>query len=203
MIVKETGQIIEGDKIHHLTKRHIDWNLFDKRKCIDCYSNIVAKDSTSIKQRDDIIIVRCDLDYKDYRAVRCKKCIPKLNSNSFEYNMKKYGLTENEAKELIYSRNKSPFYKSNHDNYESYRKFQAHDDFSEERKEHIQRKQNKGRARWQKKFIEENGYDAFRNLKDSSSKKHFKELYGDEWLYYYDEKCEKNKKKNSSGNFRR
>lgn len=71
----------------------------------------------------------------------------KFNPNSVIFVSKTRNISENEALKFIKARNKSPFYKENHLDYESYRKFQA---FllkgSEEEKAEMIRKQNFSRS---------------------------------------------------------
>ena len=79
-----------------------------------------------------------------------------MNPNSIEYNVIKFGLSKEEALNLIHERNKSPFYKINHKSEDEYRKFQSHHLFSEERKKEIQLKQNEGRKKWSGRKKREN-----------------------------------------------
>lgn len=175
-IVKETGQVIEKRGKTFRTK--IDYDLFPERKCSYCSKNILDEKTASIIEKDFVITVRCKLDYKEYLSVVCWECRPphSMNPNSIKYNMIKFGLNENEAISLIHSRNKSPFYASNHDSFEEYRKFQSHDNFSEERKQEIQIKQNIGREKWANKLGKEN----VKKIKDSSSLEFHIKKYGRE-----------------------
>jgi hypothetical protein len=192
MIVEDTGQEITGHK--NYWSRKIDVSLFPKRECKYCNGDILTKETVAIRQENDILKIFCTLDYGEYKSVLCKKCIPshrKINANSFEYNMIKFGLTIEQAKELIYSRNKSPFFKTSHSNIEEYKKFQSHNKFSQEKKNEIQKKQDLGRNKWKESFIKEHGISAYKKLKDTSSKEHFKEIYKEDWEKYYKRKIAK------------
>jgi hypothetical protein len=175
-IVKATGQQIE--KKGRTFRSKIDYSLFPERKCIKCHQDIFSEKTAVIKVVENIIEVRCGLDYKEYESVVCWDCRPpiSMNPNSVEYNVIKFGLTETEALNMIHDRNKSPFYKTNHKDQEEYRKFQAHADFSEEKKREIQVKQNEGREKWAKRI----GKDAVRKMKDSSSLEFHINKYGNE-----------------------
>ncbi len=174
--VEITGQKI--DKKGRTFRRKVDYNLFPERKCVNCNQNILSEKTAVIDVIGNTIHVSCKLDYKEYKSVVCWDCRPplSLNANSIKYNVIKFGLAESEARNLIYSRNKSPFYKTNHKDHEEYRKFQSHSDFSEERKQEIQIKQNEGRERWAERI----GKDCVREIKDSSSLKFHIKKYGDE-----------------------
>ena len=51
----------------------------------------------------------------------------KLNPNSIEYISKAYKVSSDDARKFILDRNRSPFYRNNHDSEESYKKFQSRD----------------------------------------------------------------------------
>jgi hypothetical protein len=175
-IVEITGQRI--DKKGKTFRNKIDYSLFPERKCVNCDQNILSEKTAVINVIENTIHVSCRLDYNEYKSVVCWDCRPPLsmNSNSIKYNVIKFGLTEVEALNLIHCRNKSPFYKTNHKDQDEYRKFQSHADFSEERKQEIQIKQNKGRERWAERI----GRDGVREIKDSSSLKFHIKKYGAE-----------------------
>lgn len=174
--VNETGQVIEHKGRTFRDK--IDYSLFPVRNCVKCSKSILTKDTANIKVTGKNISVTCRLDYNEYPSIVCWDCRPphSMNANSVKYNMLKFGLTEEDALALIHSRNKSPFYRHNHIDHEEYRKFQAHDSFSDEQKQEIQVKQDLGRKHWAEKL----GKDKVRELKDSSSLKFHVKKYGSE-----------------------
>lgn len=132
--VKNTGQLISHKGRTFRDK--IDYGLFPVRKCVKCNGDILTSDTAHIIEDGKSITVECKLDYKDYRSVVCWGCRPphSMNPNSTEYNIIKFGLSEAAARDLIHTRNKSPFYKSNHVNYDAYKQFQAHSNFTDEKR---------------------------------------------------------------------
>lgn len=92
----------------------------------------------------------------------------KLNPNSIEYISKAYRVSPEDSRKFILNRNKSPFYRNNHDSEESYKKFQSRDaDY------YISRY---GEKDGRKKIKE-----ISKNLKNKLNKKHLIEKYGIDW----------------------
>lgn len=133
-------------------------------------------------RNDNIITANCGLK--------------KLNPNSKEYVMLAYGFnTLEEANDYILKRNKSPFYRNNHDTEEAYANYQRRDENfygSEEKYKEILTKISLNSSK--EGLIKRHGNakaDKICKSKDSSSKKYFIEKYGEDWEFYYLEKNEK------------
>ena len=143
----------------------------------------------------------CDVNYskpvmicsrRDTDAtLNCKSKM--LNPNSKEFVMSAYGFsTEAEANEFILSRNKSPFYRNNHNSDAEYKKSQRRDaefygsvDTWKTIKSKIAKRCSKPG------LIEAHGLGRAEEIcrsKDSSSKEHFKNKYGSDWEVHYNDK---------------
>lgn len=125
-----------------------------------------------------------------------KNCKSKLlNPNSIEFVRTAYGFeTNEEANEFILKRNKSPFYRTNYNSDEEYRKAQKRDlEFYGEAKYNEVRKKISYASK-KSILIEKYGKEKAEEIckrKDSSSKEHFKNKYGVNWEEYYNKKIEK------------
>lgn len=130
-------------------------------------------------------------------TIKTKECkSKKLNPNSKEFVKIAYGFkTLEEANEYILERNASPFYKTNYDCLEEYKKAQTRgiDFFKDETK--FQEYKNKiGHSNKKETMIEKYGKvkaDYICRKKDSSSKKYFEEKYKEDWEKFYYEKLKK------------
>jgi len=101
---------------------------FNIEKCGFCedYSQILMLDLEIIGNE---IFIK-DIFYRSKNPYICRssKCpSKKLNPNSIERVMKSNKISKEQARELIHSRNKSPFYKENHLNNEDFLKWQKRD----------------------------------------------------------------------------
>lgn len=182
--IKQTGQLIEAKKSEIAIKNRLDFSLFPIRLCSKCDKPILERKTSRIVFNEDLTIdVIVNLDYGNHLCVFCLSCknveLKGLNTNSLEYNMKKFGYSEDQARQLIYSRNKSPFYKTSHKDPEDYRKFQSHDSFSPERKKEIQDKQDASRKKYHDEILITYGKEGMSRIKDSSSLQFFINKYGD------------------------
>ena len=65
---------------------------------------------------------------KEFTSCSNKACrSKKINPNSVEFVSTAYGLSSDEALKYIHTRNKSPFYRENHNSEEDYKKYQIRD----------------------------------------------------------------------------
>lgn len=131
-----------------------------------------------------ILHLTCIHDYENYSFKLCYNCFSLIkkhhNPNSIYYVSKKFGVSEEEASNIIHTRNSSPFYRINHDSEESYLQYQnAFSRMSdEERDDSIRRAVNK-RKEYRDDYIERYGYDKWkRDKRDSSSLEKMIDLYG-------------------------
>ena len=110
-------------------------------------------------QRNNCYILGVELskyhysETKNMPKIELKRCNLKecngynLNPNSIEYVTKIYNVDSNDAKNIIHTRNSSPFYEYNHDSIESYNKYQGIlGRVSEETKINMIKKQNYSRS---------------------------------------------------------
>lgn len=177
-------------------KKIIKYDLVYKDN--NCYiSNIQHKNSDAYCKRND--------------TPKTKNCKGKtLNANSIEFVSLTKGISPEEANELILSRNKSPFYRTNYSSDEEYSKAQARgrDFFKtvEEYNEHI----NKGvKSRslegFQEKYGAQKGYRKWKLMnrkKDNSSLKYFIKKYGEEiGRVKFEEKCKSSGKSNTLAHY--
>lgn len=112
-------------------------------RCNFCNSIKQIKDFKIIIKNDEIYIT--NIIYKtdkyicgikpEYAYKKCERL--NYNTNSIIYVSKAYNVSESEALKIIHKRNKSPFYKENHQSEEEYKNYQRRD----------------------KKWFEENGKD--------------------------------------------
>lgn len=117
----------------------------------------------------------------------CKKCrknkdIKLLNPNSVVYIKLAYNKSDDEAIQLIHSRNKTPFYKNNHCNSETYKKFQGHSDYDIDTICRWKKTQTDSYYKNKEEFINRYGIDAWNEknkIKDSMSIEFFKNKYAD------------------------
>lgn len=77
-----------------------------------------------------LILFNVDVYINNMINYHCKsgreKCLGSLlNPNSIEYISKAFKLSEDDSKKYLIERNKSPFYKKNHENEDAYKKFQS------------------------------------------------------------------------------
>lgn len=108
-----------------------------------------------------------DKPYGNFYGCRLKGCYLKsLNPNSLKFMMGAYKLSEADARSLILSRNKSPFYAYNHESKESYSKFQGHSNRTAERQEEITNKWKDTYYANKAEFIAKFGLDAW-TIKES------------------------------------
>ncbi len=126
-----------------------------------------------------------DKEYGEWHLCRiCRKLkeISSLNANSIEYIKLAYNLSEKDASTLLLTRNKSPFYKINHESNDSYIKFQGHHDFSKEDINIWSEKRKKSYYNNKDDFIKNFGIEKWNEknkTKDSMSINFFNNKYSD------------------------
>jgi very-short-patch-repair endonuclease len=102
---------------------------FDLKMCNICKEEY-AKYDLDFEIKNNIFTVKNVFypENKIYCYSKNKKCPgKKMNPNSVEFISKSMNLTEKEALDYIHKNNKSPFYLSNHDSIEEYKKYQTRD----------------------------------------------------------------------------
>ena len=121
-----------------LTK-HYKLNLYDYFKektllesCPFCGNDSSYIFSYEIKEMNIIVYglkLRECHDMKDYHCHLGKNVCPgsKLNPNSVEYISTSFKIDQESALNFIHSRNKTKFYRENHESEETYKKYQTHD----------------------------------------------------------------------------
>lgn len=125
----------------------------------------------------------------------------KLNPNSIEYVSKVFGVSTEEANQIILRRNKSPFYKTNFSSEEEYRKAQSRgvefykkkygDEWEEK---YLQANHNKSIGHKYETYVQKYGVahaDELMKKHDSMSIQFHKKKYGKDWKRHYEERCEK------------
>ena len=131
---KQIHNIVKRSLSKHLKKENLTLNDFaskyvNLKKCRNC-SNISLYDfNYSIEFKNGIIEYQSNNikyeSYKNYEKLYCGKCLKKYNANSKIYVSKIYGVSIEEANNIILERNKSPFYKNNFNTEEEYKNFQS------------------------------------------------------------------------------
>lgn len=176
-------------------KQTIDYsktNIID-RICTKCKSKINNNEYyfIFIKEADNIYNMYFNGHPKDkeyglwHLCVKCRKLkeVSSLNPNSIEYIKLAYNLSEKEASILLLERNKSPFYKANHKDEESYKKFQGHHDYSESETKNWKENQKESYYKNKESFINDYGIEQWNEknkIKDSMSINFFKNKYSND-----------------------
>lgn len=120
----------------------------------------------------------------------------KLNPNSIEFVKIAYNfITDEEANSFILKRNKSPFYRTNYETDEEYHNAQRRDkNFYGSEKKYNDVLKKIGESNKKENLIIKYGKlkaEEICKSKDSSSKEHFKEKYGENWEYFFEIKSSK------------
>ena len=106
------------------------YNLFDIPKCNFC------ENKSNITFDLKITNNPAEIEFFNFKLVdgnyictdkKCSAKRSKINKNSFEWIMKSKKVTLEEAKKILFERNKSPFYKTSHNSEEEYKNFQRRD----------------------------------------------------------------------------
>jgi len=191
--VKKKFNLYNGNKYIYFNE-HFKNN--DLRRCSFCGELCSFNLSFYIKEH----VLYCKIVYnkeiyicQHNQTEKSKKCpSKKLNPNSIEFVSHAYNLTEAEANNLILKRNKSPFYRTNYSSDEEYMKYQKRDKKWYLENSNIgeyNKKCEKIKLVNSKKYlIEKYGLDEANKIckkKDSMSKEHFKNKYGDNWEEEY------------------
>lgn len=114
-----------------------------------------------------------DKSYGDYYACGKEGCfLKKLNSNSKEFIKHAYKTNLEEASNLLLSRNKSPFYRTNHKTQEDYDRFQGRADVPYEIKKNYYKTQNDSYHRNKNNFIKEHGIDVWEKEQKQKRNRH-------------------------------
>jgi hypothetical protein len=172
----------------HLKKLNLSLNDFvsqhiELKVCRSC-DNIAEYDFKYRVQynRDCIKYTASSISYpkyEQYEKLYCGKCLKQYNANSIIYVSNIYGVSSEIANEIILKRNKSPFYRTNFDSVEDYKKSQSRsENFYINKYGEI-----KGKKKYKehiKKWYESSNSEEHRKKKDSMSLKFHLRKYGKE-----------------------
>lgn len=172
-LVKDKLNELSGNRKCNFCNRIIAFDKFEYDiEASDNGYNIIFKSHIS------------DKPYGKYNVCAIKDCKSRiLNPNSVEFISIAYEVSVEESLNIIHSRNKSPFYKENHQSLDSYSKFQGHADIHQEIKFEWTKKQINTVELHKNNYIAQHGLGSWKTLnselKDNSSLKYFIRKYGD------------------------
>lgn len=186
------------------SRRGINWEdiayrYIDIKSCMFCGNNIISGHFICEYDGNDTITI---LDYErldDLYYCRQKGCSGKsLNANSVEFVMKSRKVSKDDAINIIHSRNRTPFYRINHQSNEEYSKQQnVFLRLTDKQKQKIVDKQNFSRSL--NGYIQKYGeYTGTTKYYETQKKKglnidFWKNKYGDKWNLYRNEWIDKTK----------
>ena len=202
--IQSRSKDLSDIKVHNLIKRKLgrekinlnEWisNFLDLKKCYCCNKYANYDLDFHIKKSNNIIIYTShNIKYPKIQEVEklyCGSCLKsfKYNANSKIFISKVCNINELEANEIILKRNKSPFYKTNFNTEEEYKKSQSRGYEFYKKKYGTKKGKNRYLDNLKKWYTASNN---FNHLKDSGSLSFFESKYKDKniALKKFQEKC--------------